>query len=77
MTETWIERKHWDRLKNYLPEDFKWKCQHAEREKNKGRVIITRIRNDIMEESEGEDERITEGVQIRKIILKKDIWNLS
>jgi len=63
MTKTWIERKRWDRLKNYLPEDFKWKCQHAKRKKNKGRAmggIITGIKKDIKEENEDEDERITQ-----------------
>jgi len=29
-----------------------------------------------MEESEGEDERIIEGVQIRKIVLEIDIWKI-
>lgn len=48
MTETWIEGKRWDRLKNYLPKDFKWKCQHAKVEKNKVRAVerITGIKND-------------------------------
>lgn len=26
LTETWIEEKHWKRMKDRMPEEFNWKC---------------------------------------------------
>ncbi|KAL6268035.1 hypothetical protein P5V15_001117 [Pogonomyrmex californicus] len=39
MIETWIEEKRWNKLEEHMPENFNWECQHAKREKNKGRAI--------------------------------------
>lgn len=79
MTETWIEEKRWTGLKDYLPEDFRWKCQHAKRERNKGRAmrgIITGVKKDIKEEDEDDMEKHIEEVQIRKVRIGNNKWNL-
>lgn len=33
LTETWVEEKHWKRMEDRMLEEFKWKCQFAERER--------------------------------------------
>ncbi|KAL6254708.1 hypothetical protein P5V15_014018 [Pogonomyrmex californicus] len=37
--KTWIEEKRWKSLKDYLPGEFRWRCQFARREKNRGRAM--------------------------------------
>lgn len=53
MVETWVDDKKWNKLKEKLPQDYKWKCQFAKKEKSKGTAkggIITGVKKDIKEE---------------------------
>jgi len=58
-------------------EDFNWKCQER---KNKGKAmggIITGVKKDIKEEYKNGVEKKTERIQARKIIMRKDKWNIA
>ncbi|KAL6419185.1 hypothetical protein ACFW04_014058 [Cataglyphis niger] len=39
MSETWLDKKRWDRSRGYLPKGFRWKVQLAERKNKKGRAM--------------------------------------
>lgn len=39
LSETWVEEKDWERVRGRLPTGFRWKCQHARRNKERGRGI--------------------------------------
>jgi len=38
LTETWMEGKGWDKLKDWLPSTHEWKMVEARKEKVKGRA---------------------------------------
>ncbi|KAL6420056.1 hypothetical protein ACFW04_011913 [Cataglyphis niger] len=38
MSETWLDKKEWDRSRGYIPKGFRWEVQLAKR-KNKGRTM--------------------------------------
>lgn len=64
MSETWLEKREWERLKERLPRGYEWEIQLARRKNRKGRVIrgmVIGIRNGVVvleEEEEREMERI-------------------
>ncbi|KAL6419261.1 hypothetical protein ACFW04_013991 [Cataglyphis niger] len=39
MNETWFDRKGWNRSRGYLPKEFRWEVQLAERKNKKGRAM--------------------------------------
>lgn len=39
MSETWLEKREWERLKERLPRGYEWEIQLARRKNRKGRVI--------------------------------------
>lgn len=61
MSETWLEKREWERLKERLPRGYEWEIQLARRKNRKGRVIggmVIGIRNGVVvleEEEERED----------------------
>lgn len=53
LSETWVEKKAWESIKDRLPEEYKWKMQEAKREYKKGRTkgdMILGIKKDLIEE---------------------------
>ena len=38
LTETWVDEKQWEKLKEKLPSKFKWTCIPAIKEKKKARA---------------------------------------
>lgn len=64
MSETWLEKREWERWKERLPRGYEWEIQLARRKNRKGRVIggmVIGIRNGVgvlEEEEEREMERI-------------------
>ncbi|XP_024874051.1 trichohyalin-like [Temnothorax curvispinosus] len=76
LTETWVDEKQWEKLKDKLPDKFIWKSTAAKREKTKGRArggIITGIRRGVKEE-ETTNER--EDIQKRRVILNNTEWRI-
>ncbi|KAJ3653172.1 hypothetical protein Zmor_012436 [Zophobas morio] len=72
LTETWILGRDWNKLKDVLPKEFRWKLQGAKKEKCKGRAkdgIITGVKKDIKEIEEGAIEM--EGMVERKLTVNK------
>lgn len=35
LTETWIDKKRWEKIKNRLPGDYEWGMQEARKKKQK------------------------------------------
>jgi len=57
LSETWLEEKRWDKIKNLLPRGYVWNTQWATRKNKKGREMggmIMGIRREIVE---GKEER--------------------
>jgi len=77
LTETWIEKNDWEKLKEKMPEGWKWRCQPASREGKKGRAkggIITGIRVDLEEKERTHEEE--QGIQERVIKLDRENWRV-
>lgn len=77
LTETWVDEAGWEKLKEKMPEGWKWKCQPARRKSKKGRArggIITGVRKEIEEREIGEKE--IEGIQERELIIDKERWRI-
>lgn len=52
LTETWIDKKRWEKIKNRLPGGYEWGMQKARKKNKKGRTIrrmIMEIRRDVIE----------------------------
>lgn len=39
MSETWLKKGGWERLRERMPRDYKWEVQLTSRKNKKGRVI--------------------------------------
>jgi len=67
LSETWVDEKGWDRIKEKLPKGYKWGTQIAKRRSRKGRAIgemVMGIRKEVMEkgqEIKSEREGMIEG----------------
>lgn len=78
MTETWMEEKRWDRVKNKLPKEYGWRVQWARKGSKKGRAkggILMGIRKELMigKEKETEEE---EGRIIGEIKVEGEKWRI-
>lgn len=72
LMETWVGEAEWEKLKEEMPEEFRWKIQMAKWEGGRGRVageIITGVRKGLEEEVVG--NRI-EGVQVRRVKIGEE-----
>lgn len=52
LTEIWIDKKRWEKIKNRLPGGYEWGMQEARKKNKKGRTIrrmIMEIRRDVIE----------------------------
>lgn len=79
MSETWIEEKGWERVKERLPEGYTWKEQTARREHKKGRAkggMLVGIREGIGREKKVEVNWIGEGLVEIKMDIKKERWTV-
>lgn len=78
MSETWTDEKGWKRVKEKLPQGFKWGVQCAKRKSKKGRAtggMLMGIRKELLEEgSEIENER--EGMIVGMIRIAKERWRI-
>jgi len=78
MSETWVEKKGWERIRERMTRGFRWKLQMAGRKNKKGRAIggmVIGVRNGI-EVIEEEGEREIEGI-IKKIIkIGEEKWRI-
>lgn len=64
------------KIKEKLPKNYKWKYQFATKNRIKGRTkggIVSGIKREVVEE---EREEEVEGIQERKIKIKKDTWRV-
>lgn len=39
LSETWLQRKGWDRVREWLPKGYVWEMQDADRKNKKGRAM--------------------------------------
>ncbi|KYN38116.1 hypothetical protein ALC56_07516 [Trachymyrmex septentrionalis] len=77
LSETWVEEAGWGKIKEKMPDGWRWKCQPARREKKRGRAmggIITGIRKEIEERSRSEEE--VEGIQQREVVVDEERWRI-
>lgn len=77
LTETWVEDKKWEELKNRLPKDYTWKIQKAGRKNKEGRAIggiLLGVKKNIeIIEVEEEEE---EGKVTCKIKVGEEKWRI-
>lgn len=55
LSETWVDEKGWERIKNNLPKGYKWGKQLAKRRGRKGRAVggmAMGIRKELMEKGQ-------------------------
>ncbi|KYN14726.1 hypothetical protein ALC57_13069, partial [Trachymyrmex cornetzi] len=78
LSETWMEKKGWEKVKKSFPRGFIWKMQWAVREKKKGRAMgdmIMRIRKELLkrgEEIKSEEEGVIEG----RVTIGEKKWRI-
>ena len=78
LSETWLQKKGWERVKKWLPKGYVWEVQQAGRKSKKGRAMggmIVGIREGIEREKEIEERR-QEGLQMVKVNLGGEWWRL-
>jgi len=78
LLETWLEKKGWDKIKERLPREFKWKVQLAKRKNKKGRAMggmLMGVRKGIEEIEEKGQEEI-EGIITTRIRIKGEQWRI-
>lgn len=76
LIETWVDKKQWRRMEENLPDTFNWKCQYAEKEKNKGRAsggIITGVNKKIKETEVREEIK---DLQEKRIMIEGKVWKI-
>ncbi|EZA51537.1 hypothetical protein X777_09784 [Ooceraea biroi] len=70
LSETWVEEKEWERVRNKLPKGYIWETRWAERRNKKGRAIggmLMGIRKEMKIEKDKE-------VKNREGIITKEVW---
>lgn len=78
LSETWVDEKGWERVKNKLPKDYGWEAQWAIRERARGRAkggMIIGAKKGIKVER-GECGREIEGILERKVYLGDSWWRV-
>lgn len=79
MMETWLDGKRWERMKEKMPKEFKWKVQLATRRYKKGRAnggMLLGIKRGIVEEKEERRVRMEDGRMECKIKLGEERWRI-
>lgn len=46
MSETWVQKKGWERIRGRLPRGYIWEMQEAEKRNKKGRAMGGMIREE-------------------------------
>ena len=75
LIETWVDERGWEKMKDKMPEGWRWKCQVARREGKMGRAkggIVTGVRRELVEREIGYDER--DGIQEREVVIDRERW---
>jgi len=78
LSETWLQKKGWERVRRWLPKGYVWEVQEAGRRSKKGRAIggmIMGIREGLRRGKESR-ERMVEGIQTVKVELGGEWWRL-
>ncbi|XP_071572354.1 uncharacterized protein [Temnothorax nylanderi] len=78
MMETWTDEKGWEKVKEKLPREYRWRVQKATRRNRKGRAcggMLLGIRKSIEEIKEGRETEI-EGKIEGKIRIGEEIWRI-
>lgn len=78
MSETWVDKKGWERVKERLPKGYSWEAQWARRVSKKGRTmggmmmgVKKKFRVD-----RGESIREMERVMVRKLCFGGEWWRV-
>jgi len=77
LSETWLQRRGWERVRNWLPKGFVWEIQEAKKKNKKGRAMggmIMGWREEIEIEEEEEEEE--EGIITKKLNLDGRWWRI-
>jgi len=78
LSETWLEKKEWERVKGRLPKGYKWGVQGATRDGKRGRAkggMIMGIREELVE-GEIKIEGGIEGIMTSDINVGKERWRI-
>ncbi|XP_036150976.1 golgin subfamily A member 6-like protein 22, partial [Monomorium pharaonis] len=76
LTETWIEEEGWRRIKDKLPNKFRWNCIPARREHKKGRArggIITAVNKSVKDNI---FRKLGYGIAENKLIHNGNRWRI-
>lgn len=79
MSETWVEERGREKMKERLLEEYIWKEQTAKREYKKGSAkggILVGIREGLGMEENGEINWIGEGLVEMKVVIKNERWTI-
>jgi len=78
LSETWLQKREWERVRRWLPKGYVWEVQEAGRRSKKGRAIggmIMGIREGLRRGKESRERR-DEGIQTVKVDLGGEWWRL-
>jgi len=79
MSETWIEEKGWERIRERILKGIRWEAQMANRKNMKGRAIgemVIRVRNGI-EMIKKAEKIAVEGIMKKLIKIGEDKWRIA
>lgn len=78
MSETWVHKKRWVKIREWLPREYEWTAQMAKRKNRKGRAMggmIMGIRRELMEEGvKMETEK--EELMVGRVKRGKERWRI-
>ncbi|XP_011864832.1 PREDICTED: sodium/potassium/calcium exchanger 1-like, partial [Vollenhovia emeryi] len=78
MSETWVQKKGWEKVKRWLPKGYRWEIQEAGKKNKKGRaiggIVMGRREETEIEGEVEEDEE--EGMMIIKVKIGKEWWRI-
>ncbi|EFN61228.1 hypothetical protein EAG_16367 [Camponotus floridanus] len=78
MSETWLQRKGWERIKKWLPKEYIWEMQEAEKRNIRGRAMGGMImgRREEIEVEKEEEQGKERGIMTGKMCLGGEWWRL-
>lgn len=78
LSEIWVDKGGWERIKDRLPEGYTWEAQWASRNKRKGRAkrgMVIGVKKGVKVEK-SKRERGMEGLLVTKVCLGGVWWRM-
>lgn len=76
-SETWVEKKEWEKIRNNFPKGYTWEAQFAKKEHKKGRAIgglVMGVRKELVEEKKEKKENQEEGMIVGEMKVIGEKW---